>query len=249
MSLKNKTVLITGAAKGIGRAAALEFAKAGSKVIIADIDNEKSKELETQIKNLKKECYYIYCDVTKEKDVKKLIRQTKRKYERIDILVNNAAVLLRKPINEIQEKEWDKIINTKIKGLYNFVKNISEDMKDNRDGKIISIASIAGIIGLQNSSAHSVANGGIINLTKQLATELSPYKINVNSVSPGIIATDMTKELLTDKKIKERLLSNIPLNRIGTPEEVADAILFLASEDSNFITGHNLVVDGGWLTH
>ena len=121
-------------------------------------------------------------------------------------------------------------------------------VKQNK-GKIISISSIAGEIGLVNSAVYSAANGGIINLTKQMAIELAEHKINVNTVSPGIIATQMTEQLLSDKKTKKDLLSNIPLNRFGTPEEIADAVLFLASNDANFITGHNLVVDGGWLTH
>ncbi len=249
MSLKNKVVIITGAARGIGRSVALELARLKSKLVLVDIDLKELKEVNIQVKNKGGEVISIKGDVTKEKEVKKIIRKTKKEFGNIDVLINNAASLLQKPIEEIQEKEWNSIIQTKINGIYNFVKNTAEDMKSERNGKIINLASIAGIVGLKNSSAHAAVNGGIINLTRQLATELSPYKINVNTVSPGVIATSMTEDLLSNKEIKEELISNIPLGRIGTPEEVADAVIFLASKDSDFITGHNLVVDGGWLTH
>ena len=249
MSLKNKVAIITGAARGIGKATALELARKKSRIVLIDIDLKILKEVSEQVKHKGAEVITIKGDVTKERDVKKIIKKTKKEFGKVDVLVNNAGSLLQKPIEEITEKEWDKVIETKLKGIYNFVKNVAEDMKKEKQGKIVNIASIAGIIGLKNSSAHAAVNGGIINLTRQLATELSPHKINVNTVSPGVIATSMTEEMLSEKETKEELLTNIPLNRIGTPEEVADAVIFLITKDSDFITGHNLVVDGGWLTH
>ena len=249
MKLKNKIAIITGAARGIGKAVALEFAKEGAKVIISDVNVKESKELVKQIENLGSEAVFQKCDVTKKRDIQNLINKTIRKFQKIDILVNCARVFLEKSITEIDEKEWDKLIDTNLKGNFMCIKNVSEHMKKNKKGKIISISSIAGEVGLINSSIYSAANGGIINLTKELAIELSPYKININVVSPGIISVDMMEDQLKSKKVRKELMSNIPLGRMGTPQEVADAVVFLASSNSNFITGHNLVVDGGWLCH
>jgi 3-oxoacyl-[acyl-carrier protein] reductase len=247
--MKDKVVIITGAANGIGKATALEMARKKAKVVLVDIDNKSLKKVHEQITHLGRESMAINADVTKEKKVIEVIQKTIKKYKRIDVLVNNAGSMLLKTIDELEEQEWENIIKTNLKGVYLFVKNTAKHMKGNKKGKIVNVASTAGIIGLKNSSAHAAANGGIISLTRQLAIELSPYNINVNVVSPGIIATSLTKEMLDKPKTKEELLSHIPMNRAGTPEEVAEAIIFLASKRSNFITGHNLIVDGGWLTH
>ena len=247
--MKNKVVIITGAANGIGRATALEMARKKAKLVLVDIDNKSLKKVFEQITHLGREAIAIKADVTKEKDVIKVIKKAKKTYKKIDILVNNAGSMILKTIDELEEKEWEHVIKTNLKGAYLFIKNLANHMKENKKGKIVNIASTAGIIGLKNSSAHAAANGGVISLTRQLAIELSPYKINVNVVSPGIIATSLTEAMLNDAKTKEELLSHIPMNRVGTPEEVAEAIVFLASTRSDFITGHNLVVDGGWLTH
>jgi NAD(P)-dependent dehydrogenase (short-subunit alcohol dehydrogenase family) len=246
MSIKNKVVIITGAATGIGKATALEMARKKAKLVIVDIDKKSLDELNEKIKHIGAEVISMNVDIKQEKNVKSIIRKAKRKFSNIDILINNARSLILKSINE---KELDNIIKTSMKGTYFCIKNISEHMKENKKGKIVIITSTAGIVNLTNSSAHAMANGGLINLTKQMAVELSPYKININCVSPGIIATPLTKQMLDDKKRKKELLLNIPLNRIGTPEEVADAIIFLSDNKSDFITGHNLVVDGGWLSH
>jgi NAD(P)-dependent dehydrogenase (short-subunit alcohol dehydrogenase family) len=246
MSIKNKVVIITGSASGIGEATALEMARQKAKIVIVDINLKALKKVKEKITHIGAEVISIKADVTKEKEVIKVIKKTKKKFGKIDILVNNAGSLLLKTINE---EEWEKIIKTNLTGVYLFVKNVSENMKKNKKGKIINITSTAGIVNLSNSSAHAAANGGVINLTRQMAVELSPYKINVNSVSPGIIATPLTKELLDNPETKKEVLLNIPLERIGTPEEVADAILFLASNKSNFITGYNLIIDGGWIIH
>lgn len=249
MSLKNKTAIITGAASGIGKATALEMARHGVKLLLVDINLKELENTFEQIKHISEDVDFIKADVTKYKDVVRVVSKITRKHGKIDILVNSAGALLLKTIDETSEKEWDLVLKTNLKGIYLFVKQVSKSMKEHKQGKIINLASVAGIIGLQNSSAFAAANGGVVNLTKQLAIELSEYKINVNSVSPGIIATRLTSGLLADAKKKKELLLNIPLKRIGTPEEVAEAILFLAKDDSDFITGHNLVVDGGWSAH
>lgn len=249
MKLINNVAIITGAANGIGKATALEFAKQGAKVVICDIDAKKGKYLNNQIKHLGYISIFIKADVRKKEDIERVIRKTLKEFKKIDILVNNAGIYIQKEIFKITETEWDKVINNNLKGMYLLVSKISKQMIKKKKGKIISIGSIFGKVGYGNMTLYSTVNGGIISFTKSLAIELAPYKINVNVVSPGIIATKMNEELLTNLKIKKELLSNIPLERIGLPEEVADSIVFLASNKSNFITGHNLIVDGGWTVH
>ncbi|MFT4304855.1 MAG: SDR family NAD(P)-dependent oxidoreductase [Candidatus Woesearchaeota archaeon] len=249
MKLRSKVAIITGAGKGIGKAIAIEFAREHAKLILLDIDSKSTKEVVEQIKHLGGEAVFMKCDVTKNKQVKTCLNKAIKKFKKIDILVNNAGIFVNDPLEKTKEKDWDQTIETNLKGTYLFIKNIAEHMKKNKKGKIINVSSIAGKAGLINTSAFSSANGGIINLTKVLTLELSPYKININAISPGIIATGLMDSLIEDKKIKKSLLENIPMNRFGNPEEIADSAVFLASNDSDFITGHNLVVDGGWKTH
>ncbi len=154
-----------------------------------------------------------------------------------------------KPFVQMTEKDWDFVLDINLKGVFLCTNAVAKQMVKQKGGKIISIASIAGEVGFMNTSAYCASKAGIINLTRELAMELSPHNINVNVVAPGVIATKMTEDMLKDKKTKEFLLANTPLGRVGNPEEIGKAVIFLASNDSNFITGHTLVVDGGWLTH
>ncbi len=247
--LKNKISIITGSANGIGKSIALEFAKQGSKVVVCDIDLIKAKEVSKQIKHLGGDSIAIKCDVSNKNDVRKVVKKTIKEFERIDILVNNAGISMMKPINETSEEEWENIININLKSVFLFSKEVSSTMIKQKKGKIININSIGGEVGILNASAYCSSKGGVVNLTKELAIELSPHNINVNGIAPGIITTKMSEEMLNDEKTRKELLSNIPLNRFGTPEEIADAAVFLASKDSDFISGHNLAVDGGFLTY
>jgi len=247
--LKNKIAIVTGGANGIGRAICLEFVKQGAKVVLCDIDSKAGKEVEKQIKHLGYEAFFLKCDVRKEEDVLKVINYTKKKYNQIDILVNNAGVFLEKKISQISKEEWDNVIETNLRGVFFFISSVSKHMIENKSGKIISISSIFGEVGFKNTSVYCASSGAIINMTRELVLELSPHKININVVSSGVVVTEMIGSLLSDPAKKKEILSNIPLERIGTCEEVADAVTFLASNRASFITGHNLVVDGGWLAH
>ncbi len=249
MKLKDKVAIITGSASGIGRATAIEFGKQGAKVVVCDINLKSAREVSKQIQHLGSESIAIKCDVSKKTDVDKVVRKTISEFREIDILVNNAGVALIKPIQDMNESEWDKVINVNLKSVFLFSKEVSKFMIKEKKGKIINIDSIAGEVGFMNASAYCASKGGVVNLTRELAMELSPHKINVNGVAPGVIQTNMTEDLLNDEKARKELLSNIPLNRFGTPEEIADAVVFLASKDADFISGHNLAVDGGWLTY
>lgn len=249
MKLKNKIAIITGSAGKMGKAIALEFAKQGAKIVICDINSKECREIAKQINHLGSEAISMKCDVTKKSDVKKVVSKTIKKFKAIDILVNNAGKTLTSPITKIREKEWNDIIDTNLKGVFLFSREVSNHMVKKKKGKIININSVAGEVGFLNSSAYCASKGGVVNLTKELAIELSPNNINVNGIAPGIIPTNRTEKMLKNEKKKKELLSNIPLNKFGTPENIADAAVFLASNDSNFITGHNLAVDGGWLTY
>lgn len=249
MKLKNNVAIVIGAGRGIGRAIALEFAREGAKVVLGDVDSKNLKEITEKIEHLGFEVFSTKCDVSKKSNVQKIVKKTLNKFGKIDILVNSAGIYIDKPVEELTEKEWNKIIDVKLKGAFLCANSVSEHMKKNKRGKLIFISSFAGEVGLANASAYSAASGGIINLVRELALELSPKKINVNAISPGMVNTEMTEKIFKTKKMKRDFASNIPWGRFGTPEEIADAAVFLASKDSDFITGHNLVVDGGWLTH
>jgi NAD(P)-dependent dehydrogenase (short-subunit alcohol dehydrogenase family) len=249
MKLKGKVTIITGASHGIGKATSLEFVKQGAKVVLCDIDVVEGKRVVEQIKHLGHEAVFLKCDVTKRNDIQKIVDKTIEVYGKIDVLLNCAGLFIQKPIESIKQGDCNQIIDTNLKGIIYFVSKVTEHMKQQKKGKIVSVASVFGEVGFDNASLYSASSGGIINLTRSLALELVKYKINVNVVSPGIVATHMLDDVLVNKKKRKNLLSNIPLNRIGTPEEIVDAIVFLASNKSDFITGHNLVVDGGWLSH
>lgn len=249
MELKNKIAIITGAAKGIGRAIAYEYAKEGAKIILSDIDIDTCEDICDELKDKGYEVNAIECDVSKKKEVQKLVKKVINKYQRIDILVNSASEDIVSPFFEMKEEDWDNIININLKGVFLITQLVSKKMADQKKGKIISISSIAGMVGLTYTSSFCASKAGVINLTKELALELSPHKINVNCIVSGVLPTKITNNILENKITKKELLENIPLKRLGKAEDIAKAAVFLASEKSNYITGHSLVVDGGWLCH
>lgn len=249
MKLKNKIAIVTGSRRGIGRAIALELAREGAKIVVSDIDLKGCQKVCDEIKKIGSDAIAVKCDVSKKRDVDTMVKRTIQKFKRIDILVNNAGVFLGKPFVQMTEKDWDFVLDINLKGVFLCTNAVAKQMVKQKEGKIISIASVAGRVGFMNSSAYCASKAGIINLTRELAMELASYNINVNAVAPGVIATKMTENMLKDKKTKKFLLANTPLARVGQPEEIGKAVAFLASDDSNFMTGHTLVVDGGWLIH
>lgn len=249
MDLKNKVAIITGSRRGIGKAIALAFAKAGANVVVSDINLDDCNKVVEEIKAIGKKGLAVKADVSNPEDVSKMINLTTEKFGKVNILVNNAGIYMQKSLTDVTEQDFDRILDINLKGVFLCSKAAVPEMIKQGKGKIINITSIAGQVGFANSSAYCASKGAIINITKELALELAQYKINVNAIGPGVIETDMTKDLLEDKAIKETLLANIPLNRIGEPEDIANAALFLASDNSDYITGITLFVDGGWLTH
>ena len=248
MRLKGKVAVVTGARRGIGRAIALEMAKEGAKIVVSDIDLKECEAVCDEIRKLGSEAIAVKCDVTKKDEVDEMMEKAVHKFGRIDIMANNAGVYVAKPLEQTTEKDWDFVVGINLKGVFLCSNAAARYMIRQKSGKIISTASIAGKVGFADSSAYCASKGGIISMTKELAMELAPYNINVNAVAPGVIATNMTKDMMDDEKAKQGLLMSIPLKRIGKPEDIAKAYVFLASQDSDYVTGHVLVVDGGWLT-
>jgi len=249
MDLKNKVAIVTGSRRGIGKEIALALAKAGANVVVSDINLDDCNKVVEEIKAIGKKGLAVKADVSNPEDVSQMINLTTEKFGKVDILVNNAGIYMQKSLTDLTEQDFDRVLDINLKGVFLCSKAAVPEMIKQDKGKIINITSIAGQVGFANSSAYCASKGAVINMTRELALELAQYKINVNAIGPGVIETDMTKELLKDKATRETLLANIPLSRIGKPEDIANAALFLASDNSDYITGITLFVDGGWIAH
>lgn len=247
MKLKNKTAIVTGAGRGIGRAIALELAQQGANVVVSDINLKDIQAVCAEIIETGGTAIAVKCDVSKKSDIDTMMKRTIQTYKKLDILINNAGVVIMKPFLQMTEKDWDFILDINLKGVFLCTSAATKKMMKQGSGKIVSIASIAGKVGFDNTSAYCASKAAIINLTRELALELSPHNINVNAIAPGVIETPMTAGMLQDKKSKAGLMAGIPIGRVGQPEDIAKAAAYLVSEDASFVTGHTLVVDGGWL--
>ncbi len=244
---KDKVAVVTGSTRGIGKAIAHAFARAGANVVICGRDLKTAQNVANEIKKSgKARCVAFKCDVSKSGDVKGMIEAVVAEFGKIDILVNNAGVADIGSITELTEESWDRTINVDLKGVFLCSQAVSKHMIKRKYGKIVNIASIAGLVGFLGAPNYCAAKGGVVNLTKEMALELARFGINVNAIAPGIIETDMTKGILSDEKSRQAMLANIPLKRIGKPEDIANAAIFLASDDASYITGTTLIVDGGW---
>ncbi len=243
MLLKDKVALVTGGARGIGRAIAILFAKEGASIAVLDINAEEAEKTSREIESLGGKSLALKLDVTSFQNAEEAVNKILDKLGKVDILVNNAGITKDALILRMSEADWDAVLNVNLKGAFNCSKAVSRLMIKQRSGKIINIASIIGIIGNPGQSNYSASKAGIIALTKTMAKELASRNITVNAVAPGFIQTEMTAKL--PEEVKEKMLGAIPLGKLGSPEDVAGVCLFLASEDSNYITGQTIIVDGG----
>lgn len=247
-NLEGKVAVVTGARRGIGRGIALKLAEAGAKVIVSDIDEADCQKVVEEVGALGSEGLAVRCDVTSPADVKALVERAVEKFGRLDVLVNNAGIAEFKPFLELTEADWDKTLNINLKGYFLCAQAAAREMvKAGRGGKIVNIASVAGFIGFPTVAHYCASKGGVLQLTRTLALELAKDKINVNAVAPGVIDTPMTAGILSDPEQSKQFMAKIPWGRVGQPEDIAAAVVFLASSEADYITGATLVVDGGWL--
>jgi len=249
-NLENKVAIVTGARRGMGRAHSLALAGAGAKIVVSDISQEECQQVVEEIKKAGGEALAVKCDVSDKKEVEEMVKKTVEKFGRLDILVNNAGICQFKPFLELSEQEWNKTIDINLKGYFLCAQAAAKEMVKQKSGAIVNIASIAmGQVGIGMSSiAHYCASkGGIVAMTQAIAAELAPYNIRVNAVAPGAIETPMADATKSDPQILEAALAKIPMKRMGQPEEVARLVLFLASDNSSYMTGSTVIVDGGWM--
>lgn len=239
MSFKDKVAIVTGAASGIGKSCSLSFAEKGAKVVVVDLNKKDVKETNLEIQKKGGKAIFIKADISKKNDVENIVNITKNNFGKIDILVNCAGICQIKNIEDITEKEWDKVMSVNLKGTFLICQSTLKKMKKYKKGKIVNIASLAGEVGgIMVGANYAASKAGIICLTKSLAKYAAPYNINVNSISPGFINTEMTKDFGYNP-------DSVPLGRVGTSEEVSDVILFLCSDAARYITGANIDVNGG----
>jgi 3-oxoacyl-[acyl-carrier protein] reductase len=243
INLKDKVAVVTGASRGIGREIAMTLWRAGATIVAADIVADPLKGLVDEITGAGGRALAVAADITKFEDCQNLMDAAVKEFGRIDILVNNAGITRDNLIVRMKDEEWQKVIDTNLKGAFHCIKAVSRTMMKQRGGRIINIASVAGLLGTAGQANYAASKAGAIALTKVAAREFASRGITVNAVAPGFIETDMTRVL--PEEVKAASLKLIPLERAGQPGDVASAVLFLASDLSSYITGETIRVDGG----
>jgi len=245
MDLTDKVAIVTGSARGIGRAIALKLAEVGADVVVNDIEAaaESLESVVKEIKALNRQSLAVTADVSSSEDVNRLIETAVKEFGKIDILVNNAGVTRDQLLMKMTDEEWDTVLNIDLKSAFLCTRAVIRHMLRQRSGRIISIASVVGMVGNAGQANYASAKAGVIGLTKSIAKEVGSRGITVNAVAPGYIQTKMTEQLNDDQR--QEMLKHIPLASLGTPRDVAEAVAFLASEEARYITGHVLNVDGG----
>lgn len=248
MKLEGKVALITGAGSGIGQAIALLFAREGADIAVNDIDTPSAQATVARVRRTGRKAIATMADVSNPGDVGAMVSATISELGGIHLLVNNAGVQPHGSMIEHQTVEmWDRVVAVVMRGTYLCTRRVGQWMAANGGGKVINIASVAGLVGVPDLASYGAAKAGVVNLTRSLAVEWGKYKINVNAIAPGLIDTPLTRHTSAAWSTPERIAEQIPLGRMGEPEEVARAALFLASDDASYVTGVTLPVDGGRL--
>jgi 3-oxoacyl-[acyl-carrier protein] reductase len=247
MELKDKIALVTGSSRGVGRAVALGFAKKGANVVVNYTSNENAaNEVVETIQSMGGKAIAVKADVAQKAEAENLVNSAVDTFGRLDILVNNAGFTRPAMMIKMTEDQWDQVVDIHLKGAFLCAQAAGLHMKEQKSGKIINVTSVAGIVGTVGQINYSAAKGGIISMTKSIARELARYNVCANVISLGIVATDMTEKIRSDEKLKEIYMNRILLKRFAEADDIAPAFVFLASDESNYITGQLLCVDGGY---
>lgn len=242
MNLTDRVAIVTGSGRGIGRAIALRLAEAGASVVVNDIDKA-AEEVAREIKAMGKHSHAVMADISSTPDVANLVEAATAAYGKIDILVNNAGINRDQLLVRMSDEDWDSVINIDLKSVFLCTRAVLRPMIKQRWGRIINISSIVGLIGNAGQANYASAKAGIIGFTRSISREVASRGVTANAIAPGFIDTDMTQKL--PEKQRQELISRIPSGRLGSPEDVAAAVCFLASEEASYITGQVLTVDGG----
>ena len=248
-SLPDKVALVTGAGRGIGRYLAQGLARYGADIIATGRTVSQLEEAAQEIRQLGRRCLVVPMDITQKADIEKGVEKAFQHFGRIDILVNNAGINIPKPALEVTEEDWRRVLDSNLTGLFFCCQAVGRIMVNQKSGKIINISSQTGTVAIQWRAAYCSSKAGVNLLTKVLALEWGPHNINVNAVAPTFIETPMTKPMLENPAFREMVLNKILLGRVGQPKDVLGAVIYLASEASDLVTGHVLLVDGGWTAH
>lgn len=242
MDFEGKVAIVTGASSGIGKAIAERLSWEGAHVVVADI-NEEGREVADQIQG-----DFVECDVSDWKEVKDAVDSTVDKHGKLDIMVNNAGIGSTHGIEDMDIDEWHSIMEVDLTGVMHGTKAAVPYLKET-EGNIVNIASIYGLVGDVGATAYNAAKGGVVNFTRSVADDLAPHNVRINAVCPGFVDTPMIEEAMEDEEFKQHVLGETPMGRVAQPEEIANAVAFIASEQASYITGVNFPVDGGWTSH
>jgi len=243
VDLSDQVAIITGAGRGLGRVIAEDMAASGAKVVCIDLSTEMLADTVEAVTFAGGVAEAVACDVTDSDRVNEVVKEVLAKWGRIDVLVNNAGITQDNVLVRMKDEQWDSVININLRGTFLFTRAVARPMMKARSGRIINMASVSGLMGNPGQVNYSASKAGVIGLTRTVSRELAGRNVTVNAVAPGFIATEMTAKM--GKEILEQARQQIPLGRLGDPQDIADAVLFLASDAANFITGLTLTVDGG----
>ena len=244
--LSGKVALVTGGSRGIGEAAALALAEAGADVAVASRTVEQSRAVAARVADLGRRSLAVRADVRQVDSIRAMVDEVSNHFGRVDILVNSAGINILRPVLEVKEDEWDRILDTNLKGLFFTCQAVGRLMVEQNYGRIVNIASQMAVVGYFNRAAYCASKGGVAQVTKVMAIEWARHNVTVNAVAPTFIETTMTAKMFQDEEFRAEVLGRIPMGRLGSLDEVTGAVLYLASDAASLVTGHTLLVDGGW---
>ncbi len=248
LHVAGKTAIVTGAGSGLGRSIALALAEAGADVALTELPSriENAKVVARSIESVGRRALALKLDVTSIKSIQRMVETVVERFSKVDILVNNAGINIPRNALDVSEEDWDRVLDVNLKGVFFCAQAVGREMVKRKSGKIINIASQNGVVGYFQRAAYCSSKAGVVNLTRVLAIEWAPHRVNVNAVGPTFVLTPLTEKMFASRSFSREIRRRIPLGRLGKPEDVAGAVVFLASPAADLITGHTLLVDGGW---